>query len=278
MVSTTLIRRWLGRVYNRKSWLKFYWLPILGLVYMIGLGIWRIWAAHYDALGFFSPAAIAATVIMLRLFMIIRLYLVALPALVIIKDLKKEFWDDLRISSIKDGEIITALFVSALLIGVVPLTIICSIETDFLRWIGYHEPASLAPALHISAIIAFYFLFGLTACAIGYAGSFIWRHPAGIFFAILAPVFFILPFNTSDRISYYIGVRVNFPDSRLLQDLLSFMLAPDHRINFMVSVSTSIYGHFQHDLIFPWLIFFVAMAITFWVALWYLVRHRLRHG
>lgn len=273
-----LIKRWLGRVYNRKLWLKFYWLPILGLVYMIGLGIWWIWAAHYDALGFFSPAAIAATVIMLRLFMVIRLYLVALPALVILKDLKKEFWDDLRISSIKDGEIITALFVSAILIGVIPLTIVCSIETDFLRWIGYHEPASLAPALHISVIIAFYLLFGLTACAIGYSGSFIWRHPVGIISAILAPVLLLLPFIASDVISDYTSVRVDLPDSHLLQDLLSFILAPDHRINFMVTVSTSIYGHFQHDLIFPWIIFFCAMAMTFWSALWHLVRHRLRHG
>ncbi|MCK4721165.1 hypothetical protein KAU08_10915 [bacterium] len=245
---------------------------------MAGIGSWKIWAENNGIWDISSHAVITTTLIVLRLFMIIRLYLVGLPALVILKDLKKEFWDDLRISSINDGEIIKALFISSILIGVIPLTIVCSIETDFLRWIGYHEPASLAPATHLSVIVAFYLLFGLTACAIGFAGSFIWRHPAGIISAILAPVLFTLLFNTSDRISYYIGVRVNLPDSRLLQDLLSFILAPDHRINFMVTVSCSIYGHFQHDLIFPWLIFFAAMTLTFWVALWYLVRHRLRHG
>jgi hypothetical protein len=162
------------------------------------------------------------------------------------------------------------------------MAIVCTFETLLFLWLIYADAGTTKFLMQTPVIFIFFFVYGLGLNAFGYIGALLWRHPAGVIAGIFIPVVISLLAAGPDFIQDYFRSFSRHILQLTGTQPVTVLLAPEHRIAYSgTSVVrqgfTSVAG--TDALAILWMTIGLGVITAFiWIALWLVLRHKLRRG
>lgn len=280
--STALIRRWNHRILYERGWLKVHWLMMLGILYLAGIFAWRLYA---DSQGGWNQQGIPeryATGVLVGLFILIRFQLATVPALLVCADTKKNLWEHFRITLAHGDDVAGAMAITALNRGAIPFALVSLPETLLYLWFINTNMGTASILLSAPAILLVFAALGMALTAFGMIGALVRRNPMGVVAGVLLPVALALLAAGNDFLRDFVrsfGAYIPRPlgdqPATLflsLENRLAFSGQTFSRHGFTIGAGTDPVAILQMAL---WLGVFATLA---WIALWLVLRYRLRMG
>ncbi|MCK4721164.1 hypothetical protein KAU08_10910 [bacterium] len=281
-ISRLLTRRWAGYIMFEGRWFRIYAFYILCLIF---LGLHTYWRYSSGTTGDWDPSDFmmrTGTVAILGVFLILRFYMSAIPALVVCRDTQKSLWEHFRITSVTGDDVASSMLHFALSFSVFPLAIICTLETLLFFWCTQMTLGISKIPVLILPIAIFYILYTLALNAFGYIGALVWRHPVGVYGGILFPV--ILSLLSAGK-GWFVDFITSFSaryTTSLGTHAVTALLTPENRMAFsgeaIIRQGFTSFPATEPMTVVSMAVGIGVIAAFMWIALWLILRYRLRMG
>jgi len=279
-LTRALARKWRHRLIFGGYWFKSYALPIFGLIYLALFAFARYTLG--DAWDYFASREVLMRNVLLGFFVLVRINLAAVPALIICRDTNKSLWDHFRITAVNGDDVARAMVGHAIMYGAIPYAVI-SLASTFVYFYGAVYTFSWEDILKYSIpLFMFYFSFGMLFTALGITGALLWRNALAVLGFIVAPI--LLLFLSAG--AEFVETLKAFISGGHVQNLgnqpITLFLGPENRLAYTAQ-TMSRHGFttgpgVDTGIILSYFIGFGIVAVLLWMGIWFTLRHRLKYG
>jgi len=233
-----LFRRWMGRVADRRNFLKIYGLGIFGLANLILLYMYH--SGLSGSVGY-DPAVFQYwfTGNFILIF-IVRIQLAALTGMMIIRDFSGSLWELIRTTSVSHDEIIYAVARYFFIVAVIPIAVVMFLHCGVMSLVTIPGADGMfsvgAGALVMIGVIGY----GVVLSGLSFMGGIIMGKPIGAVIGALFPVILLIVAGGLIYLLGRTGVSITDVFWGTLVDILMMVSNPEGYFNQLTAYSVSI--------------------------------------